>query len=89
MSKYIATVRYKVGIDVGGVDVKFAVRAKGRQYVKEQYHKYTHENYGHRVSREFEDSHCHPVGEGIDHRLVDIRPVDEVDLHGLLSIKEV
>ena len=88
MSKYIATVRYEVG--TATMEEEFAVRAKGRQYVKEQYHRYTHENYGHLVSREFEDFHRHPVGEGIfDHRLVDIRPVDEVDLHGLPPIKKV
>ena len=89
MSKYIATVRYEVGIAT--MEEEFAVRAKGRQYVKEQYHRYTHENYGNLVSREFEDFHRHQsVGEGIfEHRLVDIRPVDEVDLHGLPPIKKV
>ena len=89
MSKYIATVRYEVG---GATrEEEFAVRAKGRQYVKEQYHRYTHENYGHLVSREFEDLHTHPVEfrSIFEHRLVDIRPVDEVDLHGLPPIKKV
>ena len=59
MSKYIATVRYEVG--TATMEEEFAVRAKGRQYVKEQYHRYTHENYGHLVSREFEDLHIHDV----------------------------
>ena len=88
MSKYIATVRYELGY--GTMEEEFRVRAKGPQFVKEQYHRYTHENYGHLVSREFEDFHRHEIGKGsLDHTLVDVRPVDEGELFGLPPIQEV
>ena len=78
MSKYIATVRYD--IEQLSVEVEYSARAKGIQYVKEQYHRYTHENYAD-VSRESEDEHTHPISdESFQHTLVDITPVDEVDL---------
>ena len=88
MSKYIATIRY----EVGSVEIteKFAARAKSRQHVKEQYHRYTHENYGASVSRENEDDHNHPIGEGtFNHTLQRVRPVDEWELNGLNPIKKL
>lgn len=86
MSKYIATVRYSVGD--ASLTEDFAARAKSAQHVKEQYHRYTHENYGNTVSREHEDQHIHPIGEGeLTHELVEVTPVNHI--YGMTPIQRL
>jgi len=91
MSKFIVT----VGYSVGNVEktAKFRARAKGIQYVKEQFHRYTHENYK-SVNREEEDNHIHKFNASSSDKpfvqtLKDIEPVNEYELQGLESIKKV
>lgn len=87
MSKYIVEVRYDIGWS--SMVEEFAVRAKSAQHAKEQYHRYTHENYDD-VSREFEDSHFHQIGSAsFSHSLLDVRPVDGAELYGLPPIREL
>lgn len=84
MSKYIVSIVYRWN----GKELteRFAARAKSRQHVKEQYHRYTHENYE-SVGRQDEDEHFHHLGDNLTCELREITPADGNDLIGLTPIK--
>jgi len=91
MTQYKAVVEYELineaGRIVGTFADEFFSLAKGPQYVKEQYHRYTHENYID-VNRKLEDMHMHPLGNGeVQHTLVEVQEVDYIN--GLTPISQV
>jgi len=79
MTLYKATIEYYVknssGKRIGSFTDEFFSSAKNPQYVKEKYHRYTHENYED-VDRALENDHTHQIGTGeITHQLLDIKEV--------------
>jgi len=91
MTLYKATVEYDVtnsgGEKVGAFSDEFFASADNEQYVKEQYHRFTHQNYID-VNRRQENDHIHPVGSGeVAHTLVEIQAVDYIN--GLTPLSRV
>jgi hypothetical protein len=70
---------------IGTLTETFWCSARNEQYVKEAYHRYTHENYDNNVSRRYEDVHTHPIGDTLEHKLTDIEAVESVS--GLKHIR--
>jgi len=89
MENYLVTVAYETAEGFEYATKTFTTRQKDKQYVKEAYHRYVHENYGARVKRTREQLHEHPIENSYGKSSYDSLGCENNDIQMTIRLKDI